>query len=146
MLSQSLLGTLSFALQLQKATTGKYQRSLLTGWPRAGFLSKPDFKKSEIETWGAYNWVGKYNRRHFVLDGAELRYYYPKDAQKGDAKPLLSAHLLVAPPEAAVRHPARLRNVCSRYAIRCAARTESFLTRPPYARDRATAFSRGSCP
>ena len=39
--------------QLQKATTGKYQRSLLTGWPRAGFMSKPDFKKSEIETWGA---------------------------------------------------------------------------------------------
>ena len=44
----SLLGTLSYAIQLQKTATVVYQRSLLAGWARSGFVLKPDFKRSEI--------------------------------------------------------------------------------------------------
>ena len=99
-LSHSLLGTMTYAAQLQKVTTVNYQRSLLAGWPRSGYMRKPDFKKGDADTWATLCWAGRYNRRFFALDGTDLRYFVPS-AEQADSSPVLSDSLLVAPAAAA---------------------------------------------
>ena len=72
-LSQSLLGALTYNILLQRTATAKYQKSLLAGWTRSGFLRKPDFKKADVETWRRLRGDGvTFNKRFFLLDGTQV--------------------------------------------------------------------------
>jgi hypothetical protein len=76
---------LSYALQLHKTATALYQRALLKGWDRTGYMEKPDFKQSGFDEWLQNRGNMKYQRRYFMLDGTML-YYYKNAGDTYDVK------------------------------------------------------------